>query len=78
MQCFGMSIWFWPIIQWISGLNDIISSLYSSTQSSLSKCLFKATQNAPNSADATALKFRLVQYDTFYNGQIQENSSMLC
>ena len=37
----------------------------SSTEVSLSKCLFETAHNASNSTDADALRFRLVQYDTF-------------
>ena len=41
----------------------------------LSKCLFETAHNAFNSMDMVALKFRLVQYDTFYNDQSQQDSS---
>ena len=47
----------------------------SSTEGSLSKCVFETAHNASNSTDVAALRFRLEQYDTFYNGQIQQNSS---
>ena len=47
----------------------------SSTESSLSKCLFETAHCAPSSTDVDALKFRLVQYITFYGGQIQQDSS---
>ena len=46
----------------------------SSTEGSLSKCLFETAHSAPNSTDVNALKFRLVQYDVFYGGQIQQDS----
>ena len=46
----------------------------SSTEGSLSKCLFETAHNASNFTDVDALRFRLVQHDTwyiwYYNGQI--------
>ena len=48
----------------------------SSTEDSISKCLFEIAQlDASNSTDVDTLKFRLVQYDTFCNGQIQQDSA---
>ena len=44
-------------------------------EGSLSKCPFETAHSASNSADVHALKFRLVQYDSFYNGQIQQDGS---
>ena len=41
----------------------------------LLKCLFETAQNACKSRDVDALKFRLIKYDSFYNGQIQQDSS---
>ena len=52
-----------------------ISSLNSNTECSYSRCLFKTAYNASNSTDVDALQFQRVQYDTFYNGQIQQDSS---
>ena len=36
--------------------------------------IFETTHNASNSRDVDALKFGFVKYDTFYNGQIQQDS----
>ena len=47
----------------------------SSTESSLSKCLFETAHSAFNAMDVDALKFRVVQY-IFYNGQIQQDNSV--
>ena len=44
----------------------------SSTEGSLQKCLFEIAHSAFNSEDVGVLKFRLAQYDMFYNGQIQK------
>ena len=38
-------------------------------------CLFETAHSACNSKDVDALKFQLVHHDTFYNGQIQQDSS---
>ena len=45
-----------------------------STEGSLSKCLFETTHSASNSTDVDALKLWRVQYYTFYNGKIQQDS----
>ena len=42
--------------------------------SSLSKCLFDTAHSASHSTDVDALKFRIGQYDNFYDGQIQQDS----
>ena len=47
----------------------------SSTEGIILKCLWETAHNARNSKDVDALKFRLVHYDIFYNGQIQQDSS---
>ena len=47
----------------------------SSTESSLSKFLFETAHSAPSSTDVDALKFRLVQFDKFDDGQNQEDAS---
>ena len=47
----------------------------SSTKGSLSKCLFETAHNASSSTEVDALKFRLVQHDIFYGGQILQDSS---
>ena len=47
----------------------------SSLEGSLSQCLLDTAHNASNSKDVDNLKFRLNNYDTFYNGQIQQDSS---
>ena len=44
-------------------------------EGSLSNFLFETAYSASSSTDMDALKFRLVQYDTFYGGQIQQDSS---
>ena len=41
----------------------------------LSKCLFETAHSASSSTDVDALKFRLVEYDAFCSGQIQQDSS---
>ena len=45
------------------------------TDDSISKCLFETAHSASNSTEVDTLKFRFVQYDTFYNGQIQQDST---
>ena len=35
----------------------------------------ETARSASSAIDVDALKFRLVQYDTFYGGQIQQDSS---
>ena len=47
----------------------------SSTECSISKCLFEIACSASSSTDVDMLKFRLVQYDTFYSGEQQEDTS---
>ena len=47
----------------------------SSTEGCLSNFLFETAHNASNSTDMDALKFRLVQYDIFYDGQNQQDDS---
>ena len=49
--------------------------LNSSPKGSLSKFLFEIAHSASSSTDVGALKFRLVQYDKFYGGQNQQDSS---
>ena len=51
----------------------IISSLI--PEGSLSKVLFETAYSASSSTGVDALKFRLVQYDTLYGGQSQQDSS---
>ena len=46
----------------------------SSMEGSLSKLLFETAHSASSSTDVDALKFRLVEYDTFYGGQSQRDS----
>ena len=48
--------------------------LYSSTEDCLFKFLFETAHSASSSADVDALKFRLVQYDALFGGQIQQDS----
>ena len=47
----------------------------SSPKGSLSEFLFETAYSASSSTDVDALKFRLVQYDKFYGGQNQQDSS---
>ena len=47
-------------------------------ENALWKCLFETAHSAPISTDVDALKFRLVEYDTFYGGQIHQDSSPWC
>ena len=47
----------------------------SSTEGSLSKYTIETAHGVSNSTDVDALKFRQVQYDTFYGGQIQQDNS---
>ena len=47
----------------------------SSTDGSISKCLFEIARSASSSTDVDALKFRLVQYAKFYSGKQQEDAS---
>ena len=51
----------------------MISSLI--PEGSLSKVLFETACSASSSTGVDALKFRLVQYDSFYGGQSQQDSS---
>ena len=46
----------------------------SNTEGFLSKYLFETAHIASSSTDVGALKFRLLQFDTFYCGQIQQDS----
>ena len=46
----------------------------SSTEDSLWNFLLETAHSAHSSTDGDALKFRLLQYDTFYGGLIQQNS----
>ena len=46
----------------------------SSMEGSLSKFLFETAHSASSFTDVDVLKFQLVQYDTFYSGQIQQDS----
>ena len=47
----------------------------SSTKGSTSNFLFEIARSASSSTDVDALKFRLVQYDKFYCGELQEDAS---
>ena len=47
----------------------------SSTEGSISKFLFEIACSASSSTDVDALKFRLIQYDTFYSGKQREDAS---
>ena len=47
----------------------------SSTKGSISKFLFEIACRASRSTDVDAFKFRLVQYEKFYNGEQQEDAS---
>ena len=47
----------------------------SSTEGFLSKCLFETAHSVSNSLDVDTLKFRLVEYDTCYDGQNQQDGS---
>ena len=60
-----------PILRTIS----YNSQFKSRTEGSLSKCLFETANGASSSTDVDALKFRLVQYDIFDNGEIQQDDS---
>ena len=54
----------------------IISHLISvPTEGSISKFLFQTAHSVSSSTDVGALKFRLVQYDKFYDGEKQEDAS---
>ena len=66
------------VIQLFFSIPRIISHYFqfnSSTEGSLSKCLFETAHCASSSTDVDALKFRLEQYVTFYGDQIQQDSS---
>ena len=55
--------------------NNIYTSPFNSgTEDTLLKCISETKHNACNSKDLDALKFQLVHHDTFYNGQIQQDS----
>ena len=60
-----------PILRTISHNLQFNSSM----EGSLTKCLFETAHSASNSTDVDALQFRLLQYDTFNDGQIQQHSS---
>ena len=47
----------------------------SSTEDSLKECLFDTAHGANNSRDVDILKLLLTQYDKFYSGLIQKDSS---
>ena len=47
----------------------------SSTEGSISEFIFEIAHSASSSTDVDALKFRLAQYDKFYSGEIQEDTS---
>ena len=55
-----------------------IFTFNSSTEGSLSKCLFETGYSASRLTDMNALKFQLVKYDIFYGGQIQQDGSECC
>ena len=46
-----------------------------SMRNSLSTCLYETAHRSSSSTNVDALKFRLAQYDAFYDGQIQQDSS---
>ena len=46
----------------------------SSTEGFLTQCFFNTAYNARNSKDVDALKIHLTRYNSFYNGQKQEDS----
>ena len=46
-----------------------------STEGSLSKFIFETAHSTPCSTDVDALKYPLIQYDTFYSDQILQDSS---
>ena len=69
-------------------LNSVIQSLlpilrtisydfqfYSSTEGTLSKYMLETAYNAYSSTDVDVLKFQLVQYNQFYDGKNQQDSS---
>ena len=47
----------------------------SSAEGSISKFLFEIARSPSSSTDVDALKLRMVQYDTFYSGEQQEDAS---
>ena len=47
----------------------------SGTEGALLKCILETAHYTCNSKDVDALKFQLVHHDTFYNGQIQQDST---
>ena len=72
-QCYLNSViqTFLPILITISHDFQLISCM----EGSLSKVLFRTEHSVSNSTDMDVLKFRLVQYDTFYKGQIKQDVS---
>ena len=62
---------FFPILR-TNGINFLFNFR---TEGSISICIFETTHSTSNSKDVDALKFRLTQYDIFYNGQLQQDSS---
>ena len=67
-----------PVIQLLFSIHRTIGHNFqfnSSTEGSLSEFLFETAHSASSSTDVDALKFRLVQYDIFYGGQLQLDSS---
>ena len=55
--------------------NSYTSPFNSSTEGTLLKYMLQTAHNACNSKDVDALKFQLVHYDIFYNGQNQADST---
>ena len=59
-------------LAYILNLIQIESATTTSMQNESTK---RSARSASSSLDMDALQFRLVQYHTFYNGQIQKDSS---
>ena len=56
--------------------NNSYTSLFNSrTEGTLLKCMLQTAHNACNTKDVDALKFQLVLYDIFYNGQEDSTES---
>ena len=53
----------------------ILSSLFPVRKLLYQKCLVDTSQSASNSKDVDSPKFRIAQYNAFYNGLIQQDIS---
>ena len=83
MHTFGIKnpkfLWFLDsVLQLIFSILRNTSYTYpfnSGTEGALLKCILETAHYTCNSKDVDALKFQLVHHDTFYNGQIQQDST---